>query len=162
MGDRKDILEDINSVRLHVLRPAFGSHRRKKILGRGYGSGSGLYCSRGVKGQRARSGSTRMVGFEGGQTSILRRIPKRGFSSPFKIYFNIINLFVLEKYFNNGDVVSWETLVEKGVFKSKEKRLLKILSHGVLTKSLKVSIHSISAEAKRRILDLSGTVEIIR
>ena len=158
--NKKEIIDSLDSIKLHLLHPAKGSNRRKKRLGRGYGSGSGLYCSRGVKGQRARSGSTRMIGFEGGQTPIIRRVPKRGFSSPFKVRFNIVNFLYLEKCFSDGDIVSKETLENKNIIKSNG-YLLKILSHGKLTKSLKIFTDVISVTAKQAILNLSGTVEII-
>ncbi len=106
-------------IGLHNLKPAKGSRHRRKIVGRGEGSGHGGTATRGMKGQKARSGDGYMLGFEGGQMPLLRRIPKRGFTSVNKIEYSIVNLDTLAKYFDAGAEVTKESLRKKGIIKTK-------------------------------------------
>lgn len=152
----------MNTVNLSGLKPAGGSHHRRKILGRGEGSGHGQTSTRGMKGQRSRSGSTRRMGFEGGQTPLLRRIPKRGFNNAyFKKSYTVVNLSVLENLFSNGDTVSPDNLVRLGVVKDKNLPV-KILGQGELTKSLTIKAHAASVQAANAVKKAGGTLEIIR
>ena len=143
-------------LKLHQLKPAKGAKKRKKILGHGYGSGHGASSTRGTKGQRARSGGGPRLGFEGGQMPLLRRIPKRGFTNPFRKDYAIVNLITLEKHFSSGDTITTEILREKGIVK--KKLPIKILAEGELTKGLKIVAHAFSKEAEKKILASGGTV----
>src|SRR5260370_42521008 len=117
-------------MRLDELKPAPGSHHRRKIVGRGIGSGHGAQSTRGMKGQRSRSGFGGMTGFEGGQMPLIRRVPKRGFrDSAFVDKFGVVNIGDFEKLFKEkGSVVNPETLKEVGLFKGSEK--IKVLGTG--------------------------------
>lgn len=146
-------------LKLHQLKPAKGAKKRKKILGHGYGSGHGGSSTRGVKGQGARSGGGPRPGFEGGQMPLVRRIPKRGFTNPFRKDYTIVNLNTLEKLFSSGEIVTPEILREKKIVK---KNLpIKILAQGDLTKGLKIVAHAFSKGAEKKILASSGTLERI-
>jgi len=138
-----------------------GATRKRKRIGRGQGSGQGCQAGKGDKGQKARSGGSTAVGFEGGQMPIYRRLPKRGFSNHmFKNEHAAINLEQLQEYFK-GDVVSRETLVENGLLSGKNKRLpIKILAKGEYSKSLNFKgIAKFSAKAKEVIEKSGGSVE---
>src|SRR5271168_4298937 len=113
-------------ISLANLQPAEGSRKERIRRGRGIGSGLGKTAGRGGKGQTARSGKGRPKGFEGGQTPLQRRLPKYGFKSPFKRYFDVINVFALESQFASGETVDLAKMVEKGLIKS-ESCLVKIL-----------------------------------
>ena len=135
-------------MKLHELSPAFGSTKANWRKGRGPGSGNGKTAGKGHKGQNARSGGGVRPGFEGGQIPLFRRLPKRGFTnSLFKKEYAIINLETLDKLFNDGDAVSMETLLEKGVIR-KELNGLKVLGRGEITKKLTVKAAIFSASAK--------------
>jgi large subunit ribosomal protein L15 len=123
-------------MKLHDIKPAAGSRRKKVRRGRGDSSGAGSFSGRGCKGQNSRSGGGVRLGFEGGQTPLLRRTPKlRGFKNPCRIEYRAINLYILEDKFADGDKVTPETLVEKGVVSSVSTPV-KILGQGELTKKL--------------------------
>ena len=129
--------------------------------GRGVGSGNGKTAGRGHKGQNARTGGGVRPGFEGGQIPLYRRLPKRGFTnSLFKKEYAIINLETLDKLFNDGDAVSMETLLEKGVIR-KELNGLKVLGRGEITKKLTVKAAIFSASAKEKIEAAGGKAEVI-
>jgi len=135
--------------------------RKRKRIGRGPGSGHGKTSGRGHKGYSSRSGSSTRVGFEGGQMPLARRIAKRGFSNKrFAPQVAIINLSILEKAFQKGDVVNPETLIEKGLVKGRFD-LIKILGNGDLAKNLTVSAHRFSKAAEEQITAQGGTVERI-
>lgn len=151
-------------MRLSELRPAKGARKKRKIVGRGPGSGHGKTATKGHKGQRARSGGGKGPGFEGGQMPLQRRLRKRGFKNPFKKEYQIVNLDVLNKYFNTGDIVTRETLLEKGLInKSPSVKILsiKILSGGDLQKPLSVRANKFSKSAMEKIQRAGGTVEVI-
>jgi large subunit ribosomal protein L15 len=113
---------------LSTLEPAPGSRHRKKIVGRGVGSGHGRHATRGMKGQRSRRGDSKMIGFEGGQTPLLRRIPKRGFTPPFPTTYQVLNVQDLETLFKPNSEVKLETLISEGILK--RNLPLKILGQG--------------------------------
>ena len=145
---------------LHNLKPAKGSVRNRKRVGRGPGSGLGKTAGRGEKGQKSRSGFSRKPGFEGGQMPLHRRVPKRGFSNqPFKKDFACVNLGRLE-VFEAGTIVTPELLVKQGIVKQLRDGL-KVLADGDLTKALTVHAHRFSAKAKERIAGLGGKVEVL-
>ena len=136
-----------------------GAKKRKKIVGRGDGSGHGKTACRGNKGQRSRSGGGVRRGFEGGQMPLYRRVPKRGFTSRSKENISVINIEKLN-CFKDGSVVNLESLMEKGMLKS-QNVLAKILGMGELKKKLKVRAHSFSKSATQKIIDAGGTTGVI-
>ena len=144
---------------LSNLKPAPGSKRKNKRVGRGEGSGHGKTSCRGHKGQGARAGGGTRPGFEGGQMPLKRRVPKRGFHNPFKISAATVNLGQLE-LFAPGSEVTPELLHERGLVRGREKRV-KILADGSLTKPLIVKAHAFSSKARQRIEALGGKVELI-
>jgi large subunit ribosomal protein L15 len=147
-------------VGLHNLKPAKGSVRSRKRVGRGPGSGLGKTAGRGEKGQKSRSGFARKPGFEGGQMPLHRRVPKRGFSNqPFKKEYACVNLGRLDA-FEAGTIVTPELLLQQGIVK-KLADGLKVLADGELTKSLTVHAHRFSEKAKERITALGGKAEVI-
>ncbi|HVO33076.1 MAG TPA: 50S ribosomal protein L15 [Elusimicrobiota bacterium] len=148
-------------MRLDELKPAPGSRHRRKIVGRGIGSGHGAQSTRGMKGQRSRSGFSGMAGFEGGQIPLIRRIPKRGFRhTAFMLDYAIVNVSDLESRFEAKASVSPKSLQEHGLAKSSTR--VKILGGGEITKPLTVQAHGISASAKAKIEMAGGTVEILK
>ncbi len=135
-----------------------GASKRKKIVGRGDGSGHGKTACRGSKGQRSRSGGGVRRGFEGGQMPLYRRVPKRGFTSRSREKIAIINIEKLN-CFKDGSVVNLERLTEKGLLKS-QNALVKILGVGELKKKLNVKAHSFSKGAIKKIVGAGGTAEV--
>ncbi len=144
---------------LSNLKVPKGAKKRKKIVGRGNGSGHGKTACKGNKGQRSRSGGKIRRGFEGGQMPLYRRVPKRGFTSRTREKIVIINVEKLD-CFKDGLIVSHEQLIGKGLLKSQDS-LIKILGRGDLKKKLKVKAHSFSDTAARKIRDAGGTTEVI-
>ena len=147
-------------MRLNTLSPAEGSKKAGKRLGRGIGSGLGKTGGRGHKGQKSRSGGGVRRGFEGGQMPLFRRIPKRGFTDRNSKVITGINLSTLDTRFNEGEEVTIEALLEKGIIK-KLNDGVKILGNGELTKKLNVKVNAFSASAKEKIEALGGTCEVI-
>jgi large subunit ribosomal protein L15 len=148
-------------VALHDLRPAKGSVRNRKRVGRGPGSGLGKTAGRGEKGQKSRSGFARKPGFEGGQMPLHRRLPKRGFTNAdFRKEFATVNLGRLE-VFEAGTIVTPELLVKQGIVK-RLRDGLKVLADGQLTKALTVHAHRFSGKAQERIAALGGKTELIQ
>jgi len=146
-------------LRIDSLGPAKGAKRVKKRVGRGHGSGHGKTSGRGQKGQTARSGGSIRHGFEGGQTPLYMRFPKRGFKNPRAKEFGIINIRHLERYFEDGQVVTPDTLREKGLLR--KYKFVKILGDGELTKKLIVKAHAFSDSAKEKIEKAGGQIEIL-
>jgi large subunit ribosomal protein L15 len=146
-------------MRLDDLKPAAGSNKKRKRVGRGDGSGRGKTACRGHKGQGARSGGNTKPGFEGGQMPLQRRLPKRGFRNPFKIEAAVVNLEQLE-VFPSGSEVTPALLAQRGLVRGKQRRV-KVLGDGVLSKSLTVRAHGFSAKAKEKIEACGGKVELI-
>ncbi len=132
-----------------------------KRVGRGPGSGMGKTSTRGEKGQKARSGSSIPAWFQGGQSPLYRRIPKRGFNNKrFRCEFATINLNALDKLFNDGDIVTPELLKERGIIKDALCGI-KILANGELTKKLTVKAHRFSSKAVTKIEKAGGKAEVI-
>ncbi|MGQ9860011.1 MAG: 50S ribosomal protein L15 [Thermodesulfobacteriota bacterium] len=146
-------------MRLDDLRPAPGSRKRRKRVGRGESSGHGKTSCRGSKGQKARSGGQVPPGFEGGQMPLQRRLPKRGFKSPFKRVYSLVHVGDLER-FEPGSVVDVDTLVQCGLVRKLEDGV-KLLSDGELTKALIVRVHKASQGARQKVQAAGGTVEEI-
>lgn len=135
--------------------------KKRKRVGRG-GERGGT-SGKGHKGQKARSGGYVRRGYEGGQTVLARRLPKHGFSNAnFKKVFEIINVHVINDSYNDGDIVTKESLVEKGIIKSAEGTLLKILGHGQLTKKLVIHAEAFSKSALKVISDHGGEARLIK
>ena len=146
-------------MNLSELKPAAGStHSANFRVGRGHGSGNGKTAGKGHKGQKARSGAPR-PGVEGGQMPLYRRLPKRGFTNRNTKDIVSINITELNR-FEDGAVVTIETLVENGVIKN-PKDGVKILGNGELTKKLTVKANAFSASAAEKIQALGGTTEVI-
>ena len=147
-------------VTLNTLKAGPGSNRKRRRIGRGTGSGKGSTAGKGNNGHKARSGSTNKAYFEGGQTPLTRRIPKRGFHSPFKVEYQIVNVCDLEGLDLAGKEVNVELLKEIGLVHD-TKRPLKILGNGELTKSLTIKATSFSKSAKDKIEKAKGKAEVI-
>ncbi|MDP2905384.1 MAG: 50S ribosomal protein L15 [Candidatus Omnitrophota bacterium] len=135
-----------------------GAHKPKKLLGRGPGSGHGKTSTRGSKGQTSRAGRHFYAGFEGGQTPLIRRMPKRGFINRFKKEFQIVNLRDLARV--KEAVITPATLEAKNLIKDQFK-LIKILGTGEIKNALKVSAHAFSKKAQEVIIAAGGKIEII-
>jgi large subunit ribosomal protein L15 len=145
-------------IGLHNLKPQKGSKHRKKIIGRGVGSGHGRTSTRGSKGQKARSGDgSKKIGFEGGQMPLFRRIPKRGFNNQFRKEYEIVNVESLNK-FESGVEVTPTTLKQAGMVK--KAKLIKILGVGELKKSLTIKVTAFSKSAIEKIKSAGGKAEI--
>jgi large subunit ribosomal protein L15 len=143
-------------MNLGSLKPAEGSRKKKKRVGRGEGSGHGGTSCRGHKGQNARSGSSRNPGFEGGQMPLYRRLPKRGFRNPFRKDIAIVNVGQLNR-FAEGTLVDEALLVQSGLVR----RLgdgVKVLGKGALDRPLSVKLEMVSRGAREKILAVGGSV----
>ena len=145
-------------MRLDELKPAPGSNKKRKRVGRGDGSGHGKTSCRGHKGQGARSGGNVQPGFEGGQMPLQRRLPKRGFHNPFRVQMSVVNLTQLEALQENE--VTPENLAQHGLIGGKN-RLVKVLGDGALSKALTVRAHGFSVTAKEKIEAAGGKAELI-
>jgi len=147
-------------MKLHELKPAEGSKATPVRKGRGTGSGLGKTAGRGHKGQKARAGGGKGPYFEGGQTPLQRRLPKRGFTNIFKSEYVIINVFQLNERFEAGTVVTPEVLVESGLVKNVRDGV-RILGNGEITKALTVKAQGFSKAAAEKIAAAGGQVEVI-
>ncbi|OCA91656.1 50S ribosomal protein L15 [Pseudobacillus wudalianchiensis] len=146
-------------MKLHELKPAEGSRKSRNRVGRGPGSGNGKTAGKGHKGQKARSGGGVRLGFEGGQTPLFRRLPKRGFTNINRKEYAIVNLDALNR-FDEGTEVTPELLIETGVVSS-EKAGIKILAKGKVEKKLTVKAHKFSSAAQEAIEAAGGKTEVI-
>ena len=146
-------------MKLEELKPACGASREAYRKGRGHGSGNGKTAGRGHKGQKARSGGGVRPGFEGGQTPLYRRIPKRGFNNIFATNYTAINVSSLEK-FVDGTVVDTELLMAAGIVKDPADGI-KVLGNGELTKKLTVKAAAFSASAKEKIEKAGGEAQVV-
>lgn len=147
-------------MKLHELKSAEGATHRKKIVGRGPGSGHGKTAGRGEKGQKARSGVSIHPWFEGGQTPLFKRLPRRGFNNKrFATIYSIVNVSDLNR-FNDGDVITPELLKESGLVK-KELDGIKILGGGELERKLTVKANLFTNTAIEKIEKMGGTTEVI-
>jgi large subunit ribosomal protein L15 len=148
-------------MQLNDLSPAPGSHKDRKRVGRGHGSGHGGRSGRGDKGQNSRAGGGKGPGFEGGQNPLHMRLPKLpGFKNRFRVEYAVVNISRLEALFKKGDVVDVDALFARGVIKSKT-TAVKVLGDGELTKSLTVKADKVSAPARVKIEAAGGTVEAL-
>src|SRR5205085_5307861 len=144
------------AVKVHDLKPAPGSSRDRRRVGRGIGGKGGKTAGRGSKGQNARN-SVR-PGFEDGQMPLSRRVPKlKGFKNPFRIEYTVVNLDALEAF--DGTEVTPDTLRGKGLVH--KRGLVKVLGRGELTRALHVTAHAFSASAEEAITAAGGTVEVL-
>jgi len=149
--------EKITKLQLHHLRPAPGSKRPKRRVGRGEGGRRGKTAGRGTKGLKARN--KLRIGFEGGQMPLTRRLPKmRGFTNPNKEYFAIVNVEALE-VFSKGATVTPTELRSRGMVKKRGR--VKVLGEGEITRALTVQAHAFSKPAVAKIEAAGGTVEVI-
>jgi large subunit ribosomal protein L15 len=147
-------------MKLHELRPAPDSKKRRKRVGRGIAAGQGKTAGRGTKGQGARAGGGKGPFFEGGQLPLVRRLPfKRGFTNIWRVKYAEVNLERLDR-FSDGAEVSPETLAEAGIIKSARKPVV-ILGQGELNRPLAVKAHRFSANARQKIEAAGGTVEVL-
>ena len=146
-------------MQLKDLRPAEGSKKSRKRVGRGNSSGHGTTAGRGTKGQLSRSGGGKGAGFEGGQQPLAMRLPKLpGFTNHSRVEYAPVNVARLESLFADGDTVDAESLMAKGVIKH-DYIPVKVLGDGELTKKLTVKVDKVSASAKAKIEAAGGKVE---
>ena len=146
-------------MKLHELSPAAGSAKPVYRKGRGPASGNGKTAGKGHKGQNARTGGGVRPGFEGGQIPLYRRLPKRGFHNVFAKHYTIVNVDALN-VFDDGSVVSAETLIENGIINNVYDGI-KILGNGEISKKLTVKASIFSASAKEKIEAVGGKTEVI-
>lgn len=151
--------ETDDSKTLGNLSPAAGSHRTRKRLGRGMGSGLGKTSGRGHKGQRARKSGNVRPGFEGGQMKLYMRLPKRGFTNVFRTEYNVLNLDALN-VFADGTQVDHEALQKQGLLR-KPSLPVKLLGRGDLKKKLDIKVNKVSASAKTAVEKAGGAVHVI-
>ena len=150
-------------MKLHDLKPAPGSRKNKKRVGRGMASGTVKTSGRGTKGQNARSGGGKGPFFEGGQLPLVRRLPfKRGFTNIHRIEYKPVNVSLLQERFGEGDQkeITPELLVEAGIIKRSDKAVA-ILGNGELTSALTVKAHRFSKSAQAKIEAAGGAVEVL-
>lgn len=145
-------------MKLNTLKPAEGSTKSKKRIGRGQGSGKGGTATRGHKGAKSRSGYSRKSGFEGGQMPLQRRVPKFGFTNPNRVEYKAINLDTLQELATTAkvDAISIDTLVDHGLAAKGD--LIKVLGRGELSTKVDVTAHKFSATAAAAIEKQGGTV----
>lgn len=155
---KKEVAPIQSVIGMHTLKPAKGSHKPKKLLGRGSGSGHGKTSTRGSKGQTSRAGRHFYLGFEGGQSPLIRRMPKRGFTNIFRKEFQIINLQDLSRIKEPN--ITPEVMEKAGLIKDRTKRI-KLLGDGQLKSVVNVQVHAISQSAADKIKTAGGKVEII-
>jgi len=146
-------------MRIEDIRPAEGSTKNKKRVGRGVGSGHGKTSCKGHKGQKARSGGTKGAGFEGGQMPLQRRVPKRGFKNIFKKEYAIVNLDTIDALKDDA-VITPELLIEKGVIK-KMKDGLKVLANGSIQRPVTIKANAFSTSAAAKIEAAGGKTEVL-
>ena len=145
---------------LNNLRPPKGAKHAKKRVGRGPGSGHGKTASRGSKGAKSRSGFRVRRGFEGGQTPLHRRVPKRGFHNPFRVEYAVVNLDTLAERFDGSEAVTPDLLRERGIVRQAN-ALIKVLGRGEVSKALTVRAHKFSGSAAEKLAAAGGAAEVI-
>jgi large subunit ribosomal protein L15 len=145
-------------MRIEDLKPAPGSTKKTKRVGRGIGSGHGKTSCKGHKGQKARSGGPKGPAFEGGQMPLQRRLPKRGFKNRSTIEYAIVNLKDISKM-EGTDIITAETLIERGIIKDL-KNGLKILGEGEIKRPLTIKADVFSASATAKIVAAGGKAEV--
>lgn len=148
-------------MRLNDLRPAEGSTKKRKRVGRGTGSGKGKTSTRGTKGQNSRTGGGVSAVFEGGQLRLVKRLPKmRGFNNRFKVSYSPINLDTMERVFEQGAMIDPAALSAVGLL-GKDSDPVVVLARGDIQKSIHVKAHRISETARQKIEAAGGSVEIL-
>ena len=150
-------------MELHNLKPATGSTKNRKRIGRGEGSKKGGTSTRGHKGAKSRSGYSKKIGFEGGQQPLQRRVPKFGFTNPNRVEYNCVNIDTLQKLVDNKKIktkVDKQILIDNGLVQKKD--LVKILGRGELTAKLNITAHGFSEKAKTAVEGLGGKIEIVK
>ena len=148
-------------MELHNLKPAKGSVKKGKRIGRGEGSKRGGTATRGHKGQKSRSGYSKKIGFEGGQQPLQRRVPKFGFTNPNRVEYQGVNLDRLQELVDNKKIktkVDKQTLMDNGLAKKKD--LVKVLGRGELKAKLDITAHAFSASAKAAIEKAGGSATL--
>ena len=145
-------------MKLNELSPAKGSHKPRKRVGRGVGSGTGKTAGRGTKGYNSRSGGGVRPGYEGGQMPLQRRLPKRGFTNIFRKNIAVINIRDLSK-FNEGSIVDGTALIDAGLVKGKRDGI-KLLGQGEVKHALHIKVNKISKSAREKIEAAGGKVEV--
>lgn len=148
----------LSLVALHNLKRPFGAHKKRKLLGRGSSSGHGKTSTRGSKGQTSRAGRHFYLGFEGGQSPLIRRMPKRGFVSNFKKTYQIVNLKDLNTV--KEAIVTPQLLKDNGLIRD-ERALIKILGNGSIKNPVTIQAHAFSKRAVQEIVSVGGKAEII-
>lgn len=151
-------MENKEKIGLNNLKAPFGSRRKRKLLGRGSSSGHGKTSCRGSKGQTSRSGRATYTGFEGGQSPLIRRMPKRGFNSKYPTIYQVVNIEQLAKL--KVANITIDVLLSKGIVKSKNKPV-KILSLGEIKSAVTVTAHAFSKSAEDKIKKAGGKIEVI-
>ena len=146
-------------MRIEDIKPAEGSTKNKKRVGRGFGSGHGKTSCKGHKGQKARSGGPKGAGFEGGQMPLQRRVPKRGFKNIFKKEYAIVNLDTIDALKDDA-VITPELLIEKGVIKNM-KDGLKVLANGSIQRPVTIKANAFSTSAAAKIEAAGGKTEVL-
>ena len=149
-------------MELHNLKPAEGSTKNRKRVGRGEGSKRGGTSTRGHKGAKSRSGYSRKVGFEGGQQPLQRRVPKFGFTNPNRVEYNSVNIDTLQQLFDSKKIkskVDKQVLIDNGLVQKND--LVKILGRGELKSKLSITADAFSESAKAAIEKAGGTINII-
>lgn len=146
-------------MKLHELSPVDGARHSKKRVGRGIGSGWGKTSGRGANGQNSRSGGGVRPAFEGGQTPLFKRIPKRGFTNLGRVEYAIVNIEALNA-FEDGAKVTPEKLVKAGLI-NKGSKNIKVLGNGKLEKNLTVCAHKFSKSAEKGIVEAGGKIEVL-
>lgn len=145
-------------MKIHTLKPAAGSTKSSKRIGRGQGSGKGGTSTKGHKGQQSRSGYSRKLGFEGGQMPLQRRVPKFGFRNRFRVEYKGVNLDTLQDLSEKikKDKIDVQVLIDNGVVKKNE--LVKILGRGEISKKIDITAHAFSASAVEAIEKTGGSI----
>lgn len=158
VSEKPEEKPSLSLVVLHNLKRPFGSHKKRKLLGRGSGSGHGKTSTRGSKGQTSRAGRHFYLGFEGGQSPLIRKMPKRGFVSNFRKIYQIVNLGDLNKI--KEAIVTPQLLKDNGLIRD-ERALIKVLGNGGIKNPVTVQAHAFSKRASAEIIAAGGKAEII-
>jgi len=148
-------------MELHNLKPKAGSTKNRKRIGRGEGSGHGGTSTRGHKGAQSRSGYSRKPGFEGGQTPLQMRVPKRGFNSPFRINYRVLNLKELQHYADKYNTTTLDLEFFKTNRIARKTDKIKILANGSIDKNITVEAHAASQTAKEAVEKAGGSINLI-
>lgn len=148
-------------MRLHTLKPAEGSIKKEKRIGRGQGSGRGGTSTRGHKGAQSRSGYSRKKGFEGGQMPLQRRMPKFGFKNPFRVEYKVLNLSQLQEIAEKHNVTTIDIELLRKHRLVQKTDVVKVLGRGEIKASLEVKVNAFSDTAKKAIETAGGTAQTI-